>query len=242
VAQLLARRTTLDRRWETLTVALRSTLGLKRDDLQIDADYHSGGVSAGLVGRACERIVRNRGISRVVPLHRMSEELFAWLDFQEVWNTVPGSKPFAFRQLSLTVHFGHLGDPIKPQAFRAEWAGATDWGSGSIGFQSPGAGHPHWQIDVLETLRSQEEPVDFGAEPADAVERFLPDRITVDTLLRSVTLERIHFASAADWWKPPPTAAMPPHIHAPKDEVSLTRWILACVSYVKQELGRCDVD
>src|SRR5260370_41516663 len=59
---------------------------------------------------------------------------------------------FIFHHVSLTVYVGYEGYSHKPQIFRSEWPGIRNWSSGGIGFQSPGAGHPHWQFDAIRTI------------------------------------------------------------------------------------------
>jgi hypothetical protein len=177
----------------------------------------------------------------VAPLQRISGDVFAWVGLDEVWTSVAGTLPFAFKQLGITIHFGLINDPVKPQAFRAEWAGVADWGGGSgLGFQSPGAGHPHWQFDALESLRAVEAAAAFEPEPSELVEAFDADVAIPDLLLDAITIERMHFASVAPWWRSTPTDT-PVHVHAPADEQALTRWTAGCLEYLKQELGRCHI-
>lgn len=225
-----------------LTTALGSVLQLTREELRIEPLYQAEGVWAGLVGRACERVTPNRGgPTLVAPLHRLPRGLMAWIGFREMWEASADPRLFTFRQIGLSVHFGHPGDPVKPQAFRSEWPGVKDWTGAGLGFQAPGAGHPHWQVDVLETLWREPDEVDFDVDPADGIESFSSEPVGSETLLRSVTLERIHFASAASWWAPLPPTARPHQINAPEDEAGLTRWLVACIGYVKQELARIEL-
>src|SRR6266481_1177117 len=80
-------RTRLDRRWISLSQAICETLGLPDRDVRIEAEYQAEGVWAGLVGRACERVSRERGgFSYVAPLAALSRGLNAWLGLQEVWD------------------------------------------------------------------------------------------------------------------------------------------------------------
>jgi hypothetical protein len=238
--QLVVRRATLDRRWPVLSTALNGALQLG-GQVQIAADYHSQGATAGFVGWICERVDRNRGgQSNVVPFIALNGDLLAWMGYYEVWRLVPGTLPYAFRELSLTVHIGQQGDPIKPQVFRSEWAGVSDWGSGEIGFQAAGAGHPHWQLDALESLAAFAEPPQFDPDPGDEVATFEAAAPAPTELLQSVTVERIHFASAADWWMPVPKGGLARHLNAPNGLDDLTLWATSCVEYLRQELGRCE--
>ena len=81
--------------------------------------------------------------------------------YQEVWDNESGRVPFAFRQAGLTVHVGEVGDPVKPQLLRLEWPGLRDWDRSGVGFQSSGAGHPHWQVDLFESLHASRAPPTF---------------------------------------------------------------------------------
>jgi hypothetical protein len=241
LVELRASKGVLEQRWLSLSSQLGPMLGFSSQQLRIDAEAQSERVWAGLQGSACERVNRNRGgAARVVPLRALQNDLFAWLGLQEVWDIEVGPRPFVFRQLSLTVHFGYLGDPIKPQAFRLEWPGVRDWNGAGVSFQTPGAGHPHWQIDILESLARQKSE-GFAVESIETVEDFGAEDATPDLndLLRNMSIERMHLASAARWWLLPTSAACGQHMNMPPDLAGLTRWLAESVLYMQQELGRC---
>jgi hypothetical protein len=234
----------LDQRWTALGVLVSERLDRRPPQaVMIEADYLSAGVWTGLRAVDVERIARNRGDASVVPFAQLPKGLFAWLGYQEVWDQEGGRQPFVFRQAGLTIHVGEIGDPIKPQLIRLEWPGLRDWDSSGVGFQSPGAAHPHWQIDLFESLHSLREPVTFEPEPAEAIEDFgalsqrpgLPDRIA------SITFERMHLASAAPWWSDRQPEFVLHHVNAPPDETALSRWLGSAIGYLRQELSRCVV-
>jgi hypothetical protein len=77
----------------------------------------------------------------------------------------------------------------------------------------------------------------------EIVEEFEPEAREADVweMLRSATFERMHFASAAPWWMRQAADASPLHMNAPVDEAGLSRWLLACIAYLKQELARCEI-
>jgi hypothetical protein len=83
-----------------------------------------------------ERVERNRGTGSVAPFVTLPDDLAAWLGYQEVWDQEGGRSPFVFRQASLTVHVGEIGDPVKPQLLRLEWPGLRDWDRSGIGFRA----------------------------------------------------------------------------------------------------------
>jgi hypothetical protein len=232
-----------------LTESIRAELGLDRNAVRIFSEDAGDAMWAGFVGSACETVQRQRGpATPVAPISDIGKSgLKSWLGFQEVWDAQQGGQRFSFRYLSLTVHFGYDGDPVKPQVFRAEWSGIKDWTGAGMSFQSPGAGQPHWQFDLAETLR---RPLEQGrgslnrlSGETDEVEEFPPTRQTPDVLsaVRALTLERMHFASAAHWWRPRDMSQTSEHMNAPSDESGLSRWALQCIAYIRQELVRCEI-
>ena len=230
---------------------LRSALGVG-SDLRLEADWDQDPVGISLAGPICEAVRRNRGgVSQVAPLLRLTDGMWAWLGFQEDWGfqqKVAGTRALTFRSLSMTIHFGWKDDLIKPQIFRAEWAGYAPWAGKDPSFQGKNAGHPHWQFDVLESLATEghEELAkdllqllrDDDGEPDDGqVKEFAPvaDTGVVADIIRAQKLSRIHFASAAPWWKPAPQGD---HAHAPANVQQAQQWVSRTLTYVKEELAR----
>jgi hypothetical protein len=171
--------------------------------------------------------------------------LKAWLGFHEVWENGPRNICI-FHHVSLTVHVGYEGDPIKPQVFRSEWVGVRAWQAGVVGFQSPGAGHPHWQFDAMKSVRDINEG-QKSLSLARLNEKITPEEFDPTTMTENILtdfqyirLDRIHFASAAPWWLlPDKHESQPLHMNAPPDSNALIRWTLACVTYMRQEFLRC---
>ncbi|MEA3004476.1 MAG: hypothetical protein QOH81_3264 [Sphingomonadales bacterium] len=216
----------------------------KTGSLAIDADYLAGGVWTGLRGSHVERVDRNRGTASVAPLISLPDNLTAWLGYQEVWDVDAGRSPFVFRQASLTVHVGEIGDRVKPQLLRLEWSGLRDWDRSGVGFQSSGAGHPHWQFDLLESLAGLRGPATFESDGGGEVQDFedFDVRVAAPTLadrLGRLTVERMHLASAAPWWLSQPGRFGAVQLNAPASQEDLTRWLVASLDYLMQELSRC---
>lgn len=231
----------LDQRWIELNGLIATALELDPRQLRVDADYQSDRVWAGLQGAACERVTRNRGgASWVAPLCEMPSNLFAWLSWQEAWELTTGKRPYRFKNMSLTVYLGKRYEAIKPQFLRLEWPGITSWEGSEVSFQSPGAGHPHWQIDLLHSL-AQGPPLDFQPDPVEVVEDFeaVLQEPTVDDLIRRLSVERMHLASAAPWWLPAQSDDVGRHMNAPRDLSELSRWLDHSLRYLRQELARC---
>lgn len=239
--RLRATKAHLDQRWRRLGDELTRAAQRASRRIMIDPDYQTNGVWTGLRGADVERIDRNRGSATAFPLVPLPDNLSAWLGYQEVWDLESGRLPYVFRHASLTVHVGEMGDSVKLQLLRLEWPGLRDWDRRGVSFQSPGAGHPHWQLDLLESLAALRESVDFTPDGKDEVEDFdaLVAAPTMAERVSRLTVERMHLASAAPWWAPQPGPFGVHHLNAPANQDELTRWFTASVSYLVQELSRC---
>lgn len=239
--RLRATKGQLDQRWGRVGEILANGFQHGARDVAVDAEYLAGGVWTGLRGAVVERIARNRGRASVAPLLQLPDNLMAWLGYQEIWDAEMGRSPYVFRQASLTIHLGDVGDPVKPQLLRLEWPGLRDWDRSGVGFQSHGAGHPHWQIDVLESLRNKTGPVQFDPEADVEVETFEPSTLTttLSDRIRALALENMHLASAAPWWQSNPAEFGMHHLNTPDSQEALSRWLTLAIAYIKQELMRC---
>jgi hypothetical protein len=235
----------LQRRWILLSEQLRAEMQFAPEELSILPDYVANGVTAGFIGRVCDHVERNRGgASRVAPFARVGRgALRSWLGFQEMWEE-KANNIFIFHHVSLTVHVGYEGYSPKPQIFRSEWPGFRNWSSTEIGFQSPGAGHPHWQFDAIQTINDADK-IQKERSLAKLREEVVIEDFSFDhegdaiNAVKRIALERIHFASAAPWWLSGADQSYGPHMNAPRDPNDITRWIVQCVAYIRQELARC---
>ena len=174
-ADLRASRGALDQRWLELNRMFATNLGLRHNSRQLSVEIENAedSVWAGFTGIACERVTRNHGgTTWVAPLCSMPSDLLAWLGWQEVWRKTAGLKTFQFRNIGLTVYIGRQNEALKPQFLRLEWPGISNWSGSDLSFQSPGAGHPHWQFDLLQSLKNSAETLVFNSEPTEIVEDF----------------------------------------------------------------------
>jgi hypothetical protein len=219
-----------------------------RATVVFDPDWDQRPVVAGLQGQGCEFIVRNRGSqTAVAPLLQLQGGLWAWISYREEWDSEKPSgrtRRFCFRSSGATIYFGCENDAFKAQMFRAEWAGWAKWSGGSYGFQAANAGHPHWQFDALDSLSEADlgeraelllERLEDG--PEAEVRNFQPERtqkVTADAI-RDQKLSKVHFASAALWWKPPPQNA---HTHGPTTVQDVQNWLQCSMRYLITELQR----
>ena len=120
-----------------------------------------------LNGRISEFIERNRGPKhRVIPLCQLAVGIFAWVGFRERWQRIEDTRSYRFIEGGFTIHVGRQGELSKPQIMRGEWAGRRSKTFGE------GIGHPHWQLDVLETVRahSADMPARFESGEMPATE------------------------------------------------------------------------
>lgn len=216
------------------------------------ADWNDPRVVAALGGRGCERTERHRGgYTFVAPLLHLGNGLWAWLGFREEWErerSYGGTPRYSFRAAGLTIHFGYRNTARKPQMFRAEWAGWARWNGADYGHQANDAGHPHWQFDAVEGLSDEREDESRDTllavlrSEADAAgpREFIPSGVEADVVREMVVskeVSRLHFASAATWWKPSPEDV---HTHAPSAPRDIELWVSRTVDYVCSELSRLE--
>lgn len=205
---------------------------------------------ASLIGRGCEIIARNRGSDiYVAPLLLLDDGMWAWIGLFQEWaseRSAGRTARFSYRSTSLSVHLGFLNLRHKPQIYRAEWSGWADWYGRGFGPQAGNAAHPHWQFDVLESLRRD------GARQlartylavlrteAEGVEPqvFSPRRVEtseIDEIVGSKDFGRMHFASAAAWWRSAPYDL---HAHFPSSRSDVEAWVRKTIDYTVEELER----
>ena len=218
------------------------------DEVLVDVTWSQDVLTAGFGSAGCERIVRNRGGGdNITDILAITPELFAWLGYNESWKfdgMVGGAKSYSFQQISLSFYLGRKGDGVKPQMFRAEWAGFAEWIRGRIGFQAKNAGHPHWQFDALESVlpetKDDDAKVLLGLLKEDSDQQSTKDfdpktasEVILD-VVRAQKMSRMHFASAAAWWQPESERR---HAHSPKNVQQLRDWSSSTLAYIVQEFG-----
>jgi hypothetical protein len=171
------------------------------------------------------------GYQTVVPFRNISRNWEVWLGYREVWKLVERNR-FLFSSSDLTVFFAAPNSEVFQQVLRAEWVGQEKLADGWF-FRPHNAGHPHWQIDVGETLKSDadlvaarellREPVakEFGAPETTAIDGAPWDQIG-----------RIHFASAMRPWLDTNLA------YGPAEPRSVRAWVLSTVSILQTEFDR----
>ena len=218
--------------------------------IEVIADWNVVPLVAGLVGDGCEIIARNRGPDvPVAPILLIKNGLWAWVGYREEWDSEPPAgrvQLFSFRSAGLTFYFGYRNNRYKPQMFRAEWTGWARWNGSEYGYQAGDAAHPHWQFDALDSLKrddASQRAADYLSvlkiEEQDVKPRdFSPqsmDSEDVSDLISTQELSRIHFASAAAWWKDVPNNS---HVHNPASLTELQIWVKKTLRFVGQELAR----
>ena len=223
------------KRAQTLAVRFGSAIGLKTGELAFAPEFSSTLATIALAGRASETITRNRGKPhRVVPITSLNDEVWIWTGYRENWLKQGSEQNFRFVDAGFTLHIGRFGELSKPQILRSEWVGRRSRAFVEL------AGHPHWQLDILESARaSQPAPVRFGM-PGEhqAITEFVGGGTTEPSeLLLGLTVENMHLASAALWWQS--SSAKVAHVPLSVEELDL--WILGCITYLRQEAGRCKI-
>lgn len=227
--------TAFSQRCKTLAVKFADVINLTTGDLAFIPSFSSTAAFMTLGGRVSETIARNRGQSHpVVPVTLLRNDVWIWTGYREVWLKQGKEQNFRFVEAGFTLHVGRLGEISKPQLLRSEWVGKRSRAFVEL------AGHPHWQLDVLETARAATQPAAvarFGTHPAAAVVEFDRNKAPPDIqeLLLGLTIEDMHLASAALWWRSSGGYVA----HLPETVGDLDRWVLGCIGYLRQEAARC---
>ena len=213
-------------------------------------EAHGARLWAGLAGQGCEMIPRKRGPDIwVAPLLLLDDGMWAWIGLIQEWareRSAGRTARFSYRSTSLSVHLGFRNLQHKPQIFRAEWSGWADWQGRGFGPQAGNAAHPHWQFDALESLRRDEareatrvylavlRKEARGVKP----QVFSPSMVEnseIDEIVGAKDFGRMHFASAAAWWRRAPNDC---HAHFPSSCSDLEAWVRKTIDYAVEELER----
>jgi len=235
--------------WSHLQGALRALPLPQAAHITINPNWTTDLVVAALTGPSAEFVNRERG-GRVsaYPL-LLTDNSGYWFSWRERWDYVAGSRrPWRFRESGVTVFEGKIGSPEKVQLFRVEWPGITSWRPGTLGWQAPGAGHPHWQFDALaeleerfrreRTLAELEELLSSSAETQDFGQQALREAASRPFVQ---TWTRMHFPSQAQWgefgWDGD-IEQVGVHAHAPTNEKQIRQWLTAAILYLRNELAR----
>ena len=216
----------------------------------LDAEWAVAPLPVGLFGKGCELASRNRGSdAHVAPVFPFDGGVWAWLGFYQEWARERSSgavRRYSYRSTTLSIHLGFRNIRHKPQIFRAEWAGWAKWNGIDYGAQAGEAGHPHWQFDALDSLR-KEETVEAARmylavlrheERSSEVQTFSPNSVRsaeIDEVVWAKDFSRMHFASAASWWKKAPENR---HAHFPERVSDIEAWVERTIEYSLEELRR----
>ncbi len=237
--------------WGTLARELRDVLP-RAQGLRIEVS--AGGVTGVLRSANSQLARRQRGGNMpAVPLLVGSDETARYrVGYMEEWEERSGPRPLRFKAANLTFFMSPPEDAPAIQLFRAEWPGLREWVQGEEGFQSPGAGHPHWQFDALGHYMSEEQrrdrlrralgvlqapletPEDFSPGGLDTAAELVVEEEAVDT-----SWTAFHFAAGARWPQQPwlgPNEPSEPHVWAPEDMISIRKWVRSVVLYAREEL------
>lgn len=237
--------------WGALTRELQVVMP-RAEKLFIES---SAGGMAGVLRSANSQLARRQrgGNMPAVPLLVGPDNVTRYrVGYMEEWEERSGPRPIRFRAANLTFFISPPDEAPAIQLFRAEWPGLREWTQGVEGFQSPGAGHPHWQFDALEHYMSEEQRRDrlrraLGVlqMPPEAPEDFNPGGL--DTAADLVVEEEVvdtswtafHFAAGARWHQQPwlgPGASTEPHVWAPESLMNIRGWVRSVILYAREEL------
>ena len=192
----------MDVRCRRLAKGVEDELGLVAGQIAFYVQDVGADRYIALGGQASEFAERNKGKRhRVVECGKLGKEIYAWIGFQEQWRRVLGRRGMEFVRGSFTAHIGRQGEAEKPQVFRKEWVGR-----GSEQYRED-IGQPHWQIDILESLRtsaqSARERLDRAfSDGQGRVVEFPSVGYTQNSneVFARMPIERMHLASATRLW------------------------------------------
>ncbi len=217
---------------------------------KLSADWSVVPVVAGLVGTGCEYANRNRGRAvPVAPVLLLGEGLWAWIGYREEWGgALPGggTRRLSFESAGLTIHFGYRNSRHKLQMFRAEWAGWATRDEAGYSYEAGDAADPHWHFDAAESL-THDDAAERAAEYLSVLklerqdtepQDFSPPSVGLEDVRHLVStqeLSRIHFPSAATWWKGLASAS---HVHSPESVKEIQVWVDKTLGCVVRELTR----
>lgn len=259
---LYASKSQIDRHWGLLQADISRILPNAGGEYWLEGSLISG-ISGTLLcsNYSNEKALRERGAEiTVVPLLHFarSQAPRYWVNFHQSWSepVTRRRETFLYHTTGITVFYGDQGDEDKMQLFRAEWPGLRQMRDGSVEFEAPGAGHPHWQFDAYqhhlrerraEQQRRNELEV-FLKEAQPEAEDFAELVITgpsidkeseLTTYMQKLT--RVHFASSTRWadnpWKGD-LSDVQAHTHAPSSLDQILNWSTSTISYIQQETSR----
>jgi hypothetical protein len=246
----------LTQHWKTLAEELASSLP-RATNLGFDRVSVEGQTTAVLRSSNSSRAPRQRG--PVMPALPMLVDLDGnprfHVGYAEEWEEQAGARPYRFKASNLTF-FMFPPDNAQPvQLFRAEWPGMREWTRGTVGFQSPDAGHPHWQFDALNHYMSREQrfarlrrtldllenrddaPVDFDPLVSDTAADLTVEEESID-----ISWTAVHFVAGAKWPFVPwmgNGVATDTHILTPVELKNIRAWVTSVVIYTRDELSKC---
>ena len=210
---------------------------------KLSANPNQRPLVASLVGTESEYAERSRGprtpVARTLLL---GKGLWAWISYREEWDSARQAgrtKRFSFRSAGLTIHFGYRYSLYKPQMFRADW---TTEGASDQSEDHPA--NPHWHFDALESLkrdeteqRAAEIRANLIMEERECVPRSFSPHMAQNDVRNVVSvqkLSKLHFASAACWWK----SDSAPHVQGPAEVRDIQAWVQGTLEHLAGELRR----
>lgn len=170
----------------------------------------------------------------VTPCITLSRDWEAWLGYREVWSRSTGAaNRFDFSSSDLTVYVTRAQAESFQQILRAEWSGVTKGKDEEWCFRPQDAGHPHWQIDIGETLKADRDLEAARALIQESAPREFGEAVAAPPQNPPwYQLGRMHFASAMRPWSDEAIA------HGPDGLMALRRWVLGTIRLLRLELAR----
>jgi hypothetical protein len=224
---------TLGPHWNILVSDLTPCLHPRASKVALESEVVGDRLITHFSGSIVRRAARHRGGSvPVVPLRDLAHNWEVWLGYREVWMMLGGRNRFIFSSSDITVFFVVANSEAFQQILRAEWMGPAKDSEGWY-FRPSDAGHPHWQVDVIDVLRA-----DANLEAAHQLLMDAEPREFGNPDLARLAdppwyeIGRMHFASAMRPWVDSLIA------HGPSNLAAVRAWVVNTIGTLNIELAR----
>jgi hypothetical protein len=224
----------LEAHWNTLANQLAAELDQRSHGIVIKADPIETAIVARVAGGSTRLATRLPGQRvTVVPLREISTRWDAWIGYREVWESAK-LKQYSFSSADITIFLSPHSAEAFQQILRAEWVGLTEDDLGDWIFRPSDAGHPHWQVDIVDCIRTDREVATALSLLKETSPReFEPEGFSSGSIPPPyLNLGRMHLAASMRPWSDLEIA------HGPACLADVRGWVVHATRILGRELAR----